>query len=131
MSPTAKTTDTKSTPAPAGHARASPARGASPARVASSARTAATVEDSPARERSSAADDKILAALAALTDRMEKMESSQRNREDQERMMGAVESGMFSSAFGANARARPMTIDALTDSPERKLVARRPRAREP
>lgn len=131
MSPTAKTTDTKPTPAPAGHARASPARGASPARVASSARAAATVEDSPARERSSAADDKILAALAALTDRMEKMESSQRDREDQERMMGAVESGMFSSAFGANARARPMTIDALTDSPEHKPVARPPRAREP
>ena len=80
MSPTAKTTDTKPTPAPAGHARASPARGASPARVASSARAAATVEDSPARERSSAADDKILAALAALTDCMEKMESSQRDR---------------------------------------------------
>ena len=50
-----------------------------------------------------AIDDKILAALVALTDRMAKIESSQREREDQERMLGAIESRMFASALGANA----------------------------
>uniref|UniRef100_M4BTD1 RxLR effector candidate protein n=1 Tax=Hyaloperonospora arabidopsidis (strain Emoy2) TaxID=559515 RepID=M4BTD1_HYAAE len=99
----AKTTDTKPRLAPTGHARASPDRGASPARVASLARASKAVEDSSARERSLATDDKILAVLAALTDRMAKMESSQREREDQERMLGAIESRMFASALGANA----------------------------
>nr|BAP68807.1 RxLR effector candidate protein [Hyaloperonospora arabidopsidis Emoy2] len=131
MSPMAKTTDTKPRLARTGHARASPDRGASPARVASSARASEAVEDSSVRERSSATDDKILAALAALTNRMAKMESSQREREDHERMLGAVQSGMFASALGANARPRPMTIDALTDSPENKPAPRPLRARVP
>lgn len=67
-----------------------------------------------------ATEDKILPALTALTDRMAKMESSQRKREVDEKMLGAVESGMFASALGANMRARPMTIDVLMDSPEQK-----------
>lgn len=131
MSPTVTSTDAKPTTAIAGHIRASPARGALPARVASSARAAVSIEDSSTHERRPTTDDKILAALAALTDRMAKMESSQRVRDDQERIMGAVESGMFASALGANARARPMTIDALTDSPERKPAAQWPRTNVP
>ena len=131
MSPMAKTTDTKPRLAPTGHARASPDRGASPARVPPSARAAEAVEDSSARERSLATDDKILAVLAALTDRMAKMESSQREREDQERMLGAVESGMFASALGANARAKPMNHRRVHGLPENKPAPRPLRARVP
>lgn len=128
MSPTAGTTDAKPTPATAGHARTSPARGTPPARAASSARAAAVVEDSPAHEKSSATDDKI---LAALNDRMVKMESFQRERDENEKMLGAVESGMFASALGANMRARSMTIDALLDSLEQKPAAWHTSARVP
>ena len=55
----------------------------------------AIVHDSPARERSSATDVKILTTLAALSERMAKMESSQLKRNENERMLVAVESGMF------------------------------------
>ena len=75
--------------------------------------TPAVVGEPSARERGEAIDDKILAALAALTDRLAKLESSQRVRYEDERMLGAVESGMFASKLGANMRGRPMTIDAL------------------
>ena len=46
-------------------------------------------------------------------------------------MLGAVESGMFASALGANMPARPMTIDALMDSPEQKPAALSPSLRAP
>uniref|UniRef100_A0AAV1TMQ8 Uncharacterized protein n=1 Tax=Peronospora matthiolae TaxID=2874970 RepID=A0AAV1TMQ8_9STRA len=41
--------------------------------------------------------------------------SSQRVHEEDERMIGAVESGMFASKLGANMRGRLMTIDALLE----------------
>ena len=75
--------------------------------------TPAVVEEPPARERGEATDDKILAVLAAVTYRLSKLESLQRVREEVERMLGAVESGMFVYKLGANMRERPMIIDAL------------------
>uniref|UniRef100_A0AAV1V901 Uncharacterized protein n=1 Tax=Peronospora matthiolae TaxID=2874970 RepID=A0AAV1V901_9STRA len=114
---------------PGGVARAAPGR-VSPARVPSSGDTPGVVEVPPARERSEATDDKILAALAAVTDRLSKLESSQRVRDEDERMLGAVESGMFASKLGANMRGRPMTIDALK-SLEEKPAAHRARERWP
>ena len=108
----ADSTDSNPTPAMAGHARASPARDPSPARAGT------VVRDSPPHERSSATEYKILAIITALTDRMAKMESLQLERDESERIMGAVENSIFASALDANIGARPMTIDALMDSPE-------------
>ena len=108
---------------PGGVARAAPGRG-SPGRVPSSANTPAVVEETSARERGKATDDKILAALAAVTDRLSKLESSQRVRDEDERMLGAVESGMFGSKLGANMRGRPMTIDALGPLEEKPAAPR-------
>ena len=105
--------------------RAAPVRG-SPARVPSSAKPLSVVEEPPARERSEATNDKILAALAAVTDRMSKIESSQCVRYEDEMMLGAVESGMFASKLGENMRGRPMTIDALGPLEEKPAA---PRAR--
>ena len=95
MSPMARETEATAK-TPGGVARAAPGRG-SPARVPSSVNTPAVVEEPSACERGEATDDKILAALAALTDRLAKLESSQRVRDEDERMLGAVESGMFAS----------------------------------
>lgn len=59
--------ETEATPkTPRGVARAAPGR-VSPARVPSSGDTPGVVEVPPARERSEATDDKILAAFAAVT----------------------------------------------------------------
>ena len=90
--------------------------------------TPGVVEVPPDRERSEATDDKILAALAAVTDRLSKLESSQRVRDEDERMLGAVESGMFAPSLDANMRGRPMTIDALGPLEEKPEA---PRARTP
>uniref|UniRef100_A0AAV1VIL0 Uncharacterized protein n=1 Tax=Peronospora matthiolae TaxID=2874970 RepID=A0AAV1VIL0_9STRA len=81
------------------------------------------VNDGPACE-SGKRDDKILAALAALTDRLASLESSQRVRDEEERMLGAVESGLFASKLGANMRDRPMTIDAIGEAEEKAPVSR-------
>uniref|UniRef100_A0AAV1TL04 Uncharacterized protein n=1 Tax=Peronospora matthiolae TaxID=2874970 RepID=A0AAV1TL04_9STRA len=51
------------------------------------------------------------------------METSQLKRAEIGKTLDALESRMFASAFGANMRARPMTIDALMDSPEHNLAA--------
>ena len=119
--------ETEATPkTPGGAAQAAPGR-VSPARVPPSVNTPGVVEVPPARERSEATDDKILAALAAVADRLSKLESSQCVRDEDERMLGAVESCMFESKLGANMRGSPMTIDAL-GSLEEKPAA--PRARE-
>uniref|UniRef100_A0AAV1V2L8 Uncharacterized protein n=1 Tax=Peronospora matthiolae TaxID=2874970 RepID=A0AAV1V2L8_9STRA len=107
------------TKTPAGVPRATPGRG-SPARAPTAP---AVVNDGPARE-SGKRDDKILAALAALTDRLASLESSQRVRDEEERMLGVVESGLFASKLGANMRGRPMTIDAIGDAEEKAPVPR-------
>ena len=115
MSPMAATTE-PTTKTPEGVPQATPGR-VSPAR----ARTApAVVNDGPARE-SGQRDDKI---LAALTDRLASLESLQRVRDEEERMLGAVESGLFASKLGANMRGRPMTIDAIGDAEEKAPVPR-------
>lgn len=95
-----------------------------------SVNTPAVVEESPAREQGEATDDKILAALAAVTDSVSKLESSQCVRDEDERMLGAVGSGMLASKLEANIRVRPMTLDALGPLKE-KLEALRARARWP
>uniref|UniRef100_A0AAV1VL01 Uncharacterized protein n=1 Tax=Peronospora matthiolae TaxID=2874970 RepID=A0AAV1VL01_9STRA len=110
---------------PTGHVRASPARGGQPVRAST------VVRDSPAHEKSSATDDKILAALTALTSRMAKMESSQCERDESDKFLSAVENGMFTSALGANMCARQMMTDALMDSPEQKPAARPSLSRVP
>ena len=51
--------------------------------------------------------------------------------DEDERMHGAIESGLFASALGANMGAKTMTIDALRDSPERKPASRQARVPEP
>ena len=48
-----------------------------------------------------------------MTDRLSKLDSLQRVRDEDERMLGAVNIGMFASKLGENMRGRPMTIDAL------------------
>uniref|UniRef100_A0AAV1T508 Uncharacterized protein n=1 Tax=Peronospora matthiolae TaxID=2874970 RepID=A0AAV1T508_9STRA len=106
------------TKTPGGVARPTPGRG-SPARVPTPVTTSAVVKDSSAQETR---DDKTLAALSSVTERLATLESSSRVRDEDERMLGAVESGMFASKLGANMRGRPMTIDAL-GSPERKPTA--------
>lgn len=92
MIPKPGTTDKNPAPLTAVHTRASPARGAS-----------------PAREKSSSTDYKILATLTALSEGMTNM-----------RGCWAPSRAECSSALGANMRANPMTIDTLMDSPEQK-----------
>ena len=82
----------------------------------------------PDHERISATDDKILAALAALSERVAKNISLLRGRIEIKRMLGAVERGMFASALGVNMRARPMAIYALMESPEQILLCSTGRA---
>ena len=107
------------TKTPGAVSRAAPGHGL-PARAPTAS---AVVNDGPARE-SGQRDDKILAALAALTDRLASLESSQRVRDEEERMLGAVESRLFASKIGANMRGRPMTIDAIGDAEEKAPVPR-------
>ena len=111
------------TKTPWGHANENWRRGFT-ACVSSSSTAPAVVEDPSARET---LDDKILAALSEVTEILAMMESSHRVREEDERMLGAFESGMFASKLGANLRGRPMTIDAL-GSPEVKPAALHHRA---
>uniref|UniRef100_A0AAV1VDE4 Uncharacterized protein n=1 Tax=Peronospora matthiolae TaxID=2874970 RepID=A0AAV1VDE4_9STRA len=107
--------------------KASPSRAASPGRAAISPRSAAVLRDVPAHERSSATDENILAVLAALSDRMEKMQTCQIRIDEDKRIRGAIESGMFPSAVGANMGARTMTNEALRNSLERNPAAREER----
>uniref|UniRef100_A0AAV1TDN4 Uncharacterized protein n=1 Tax=Peronospora matthiolae TaxID=2874970 RepID=A0AAV1TDN4_9STRA len=65
------------TKTPGGVVRPAPGRG-SPERVPPMDRAPAVVGVSPARERIEANDDKILAALVGLTERLAKLKSSQR-----------------------------------------------------
>ncbi|CEG47616.1 uncharacterized protein PHALS_04766 [Plasmopara halstedii] len=51
---------------------------------------------------------------------MTQMEASQVKRDDDERMLGAIESGMFHSALGNGRGGAPMHIGALGDSPVQK-----------
>ncbi|CEG49030.1 conserved hypothetical protein [Plasmopara halstedii] len=48
---------------------------------------------------------------------MTQMEASQLKRDEDERMLGAIESGMFHSALGNGRGGTPMHIDALGHSP--------------
>ncbi|CAI5733951.1 unnamed protein product [Hyaloperonospora brassicae] len=94
------------------------------ARAPTTAHVHAVVEETPAQERVGATDDKILAALADVTSRLASLESSQRVRDEDKRMLGAVERGMLASNLGAKLRGRPMTIDALGDAEKKPPAAR-------
>ena len=104
------------TPAAAGHARASPARPTS---------APAVVDNLSAHERSPTKEDKILTMLDALSSRMERMETSQIRIDEDKRMRGVIESGIFASALGAYLGTRTMRMDAL------EPVKRKPPARAP
>ena len=123
----AGTQDSKAALASAGQSRASPGRGAYPAR---SPRSTTVVEDAPAHERGLAKEDKILAMLDALSLRIERMEASQIKLDEDERIPGAIESGFFASALGANLGAASMRIDEL-EQPEQKPPARASLERAP
>lgn len=125
MSPITVSDDRKGVPASTGHARASASR------VASTPCTAAVIRDVSACEKSSATDEKILAALATLSDCIEKMETSHMWNDEDERIRGAIESGIFASALGAHMDARTTTVDVLRNSPERKPAAFQAQAQEP
>uniref|UniRef100_A0AAV1VBX8 Integrase catalytic domain-containing protein n=1 Tax=Peronospora matthiolae TaxID=2874970 RepID=A0AAV1VBX8_9STRA len=71
-----------------------------------------------ARERSSEdVNKRILNALLGLEERVMRMEASQIKTEEDERMRGAIESGMFSSALGRDFGRETMTRDALGFAP--------------
>ena len=65
-----KNNNTKAAPESAGNANASPGRAAPPSHAATSLRATDVVGDPPAHERSSATEEKNLATLSALSDRM-------------------------------------------------------------
>uniref|UniRef100_A0AAV1U7H6 Uncharacterized protein n=1 Tax=Peronospora matthiolae TaxID=2874970 RepID=A0AAV1U7H6_9STRA len=59
--------------------------------------------------------------LMGLEGRMERMEASQMQMDENERFRGAIESGLFSSLLGRNmGNAGPMHQDALGNSPPRR-----------
>ena len=65
--------------------------------------------------------------LDALSSRMERMETSQIRINEDERIRGAIERGLFASSLGANLGTRTMRMDAL-EPVERKPPARAPLA---
>lgn len=85
----------------------------SPARVDFAAGAQVTGEDNNVNA-------KILAALEGLQDRMGKLEVSQIKRDEEERMQGAIETGIFGSALGRNFDASRMRVDALYHTPPRR-----------
>uniref|UniRef100_A0AAV1V3T6 CCHC-type domain-containing protein n=1 Tax=Peronospora matthiolae TaxID=2874970 RepID=A0AAV1V3T6_9STRA len=61
---------------------------------------AAVVSDTQAHERGKWTDERILTKLTALTDRMQALEASQMQIDEDERLRGAIDSGFFASALG-------------------------------
>ncbi|CAI5734965.1 unnamed protein product [Hyaloperonospora brassicae] len=71
-----------------------------------------------ARERGSEdVNKRIFNAFLGLEERVMRMEASQIKAEEDERMRGAIESGMFSSALGCEFGRETMTRDALGFAP--------------
>ncbi|CAH0480585.1 unnamed protein product [Peronospora belbahrii] len=62
---------------------------------------------------------------------MEKIKSSRMKADEDERMCGALDSGLFASAIGVIMCAKTVTIDAVRDLPERKPAACQARAPVP
>ncbi|CAI5732617.1 unnamed protein product [Peronospora farinosa] len=55
---------------------------------------------------------------------MERMEASQMQIDENERLRGAIESGRFTSLLGRNmGNADPLHLDALGNLPQRRQVA--------
>ncbi|CAH0489965.1 unnamed protein product [Peronospora farinosa] len=80
----------------------------------------AVVQGAPtAHERGDDVDTRILATLVDLQARMAQMEIFQQKLDEEERMMGAIESGMFRSALANVRGGAPLHIDALGHSPVR------------
>uniref|UniRef100_A0AAV1UHK3 Uncharacterized protein n=1 Tax=Peronospora matthiolae TaxID=2874970 RepID=A0AAV1UHK3_9STRA len=81
----------------------------------------AEVVDPPTHERGADVNERILKMLMGLEGRMERMEASQMHMDENERLRGAIESGLFSSLLGRNmGNAGPMHLDALGNSPPRR-----------
>uniref|UniRef100_A0AAV1VF25 Uncharacterized protein n=1 Tax=Peronospora matthiolae TaxID=2874970 RepID=A0AAV1VF25_9STRA len=59
------------------------------------------------------------------------MDSPQRNLDENDSILDAIENRIFASELGANMHARQMITDALMDSPKQKTAARPPRSRVP
>ncbi|CAH0484856.1 unnamed protein product [Peronospora farinosa] len=80
----------------------------------------AVVQGAPtAHERGDDVNARILATLVDLQARMAQMEVSQQKLDEEERMMGAIESGMFRSALSNGRGGAPLHIDALGHPPVR------------
>lgn len=60
---------------------------------------------------------KILEALTGMQERMTRLEMSQLKRDEDERMKGAAETGVFQSAFGRGFGAPQMDVSALMHTP--------------
>ena len=67
---------------------------------------------------------KILAALEGLQDRLGRLEVSQIKRDEEECMKGAIKTGIFGSALGRRFDASRMRVDALYQTPPRRVQVR-------
>ncbi|KAL0582653.1 hypothetical protein ABG067_007391, partial [Albugo candida] len=100
MSPNDSSNDTAQSPPITGHER--------------TVTPPAEVVDPPTHERGADVNERILKILMGLEGRMERMEASQLQMDENERLRGEIESGLFSSLLGRNmGNAGPMHLDAL------------------
>ena len=78
----------------------------------------------PAHERGEYTNERILKMLMELEGRMMGMEASQQQMDENKRLQGANESGLFSSLLGRNiCNAGPMHLDVLGNLPPRRQAA--------
>ncbi|CAI5731107.1 unnamed protein product [Peronospora farinosa] len=118
-----KTNDTPSTAARVandGHERAAAPTDATAATPAAPA--AAMVVDSIAHERGENSDinARILTALDKMTSRMDRLEMSQMQIDENERLCGAIDSGLFGSALDRGNGGVPMNHEALGFMPPKR-----------
>ncbi|RMX69903.1 hypothetical protein DD238_001806 [Peronospora effusa] len=75
------------------------------------------VVDPPTHGRGEDVNERILKMLMGLEGRMERMESSQMQIDENERLRGAIEIGLFTSLLRRNmGNADPLHLDALGKS---------------
>ena len=74
---------------------------------------AAVVSDTQVHERGAGTDERILTMLTALTDRMQAVEASQMQIDEDEQLRGAIDSGFFASALGRGMGGTTLHRDAL------------------
>ncbi|CAI5707058.1 unnamed protein product [Peronospora farinosa] len=82
------------------------------------------VVDPPNHEKGADVNERILKMLMGFEVRMERMEASQMQINENERLRGAIESGLSTSLLDLNmGSAGPLHLDALGNSPQRRQVA--------